>query len=343
MYKYEEANHNRGGVPTKKEVLKLISQEEIYFLATGIQPEEGKYFCSPFREDNNPGCFFSYAQDNILYLCDYATNRKIKNIKLKYVNCFDAVILAKNLKNIAEALRYIYNTMCEDKVRNTVPELVRNTGTIFKSITPYVRCFEERDKKYWSQYYITSENLIQDKILPLKAYSFYHSKKGTFSSFVNNELAYCYCDFPSNNKKIYFPERTKTSNKNRFISTCTENDIGGLSLLPVIGNRLVITKSYKDWRVLKNNGLDTVWFQNEGCIPEELSKLAKRFDEIVIFYDNDLPGIEASSKLSGIIKSYDLCQVSEIKVPEGIRTVKDPADFIKHNIIDFKNFLKLVL
>ena len=71
-----------------------------------------------------------------------------------------------------------------------------------------------------------------------------NTKKGDFSSRVF-DIAYADTNYEGGRKKIYFPNR-----KEKFVTTCRKDDIGGLRLLPPFGHQILITKSYKDWRVL---------------------------------------------------------------------------------------------
>jgi hypothetical protein len=95
--------------------------------------------------------------------------------------------------------------------------------------------------------------------------------------------------------KIYRPYGPKHS---KWISNCEKDSIGGLELEMV--DNLTITKSYKDYRVLKNLGYHVVWLQGEQIIPNTyileilLASVRKR---VTILYDNDKAGIEGSKKI----------------------------------------------
>src|SRR4029077_4179226 len=83
-----------------------------------------------------------------------------------------------------------------------------------------------------------------------------------------------------------------------------ENDVGNYNNLPPEGELLIITKSYKDHRVLRNVGYNNViWFQNEGCIPDRwiLNNLVRRFKRIIVLFDSDYSGTMAAIKLCNIL------------------------------------------
>jgi len=87
----------------------------------------------------------------------------------------------------------------------------------------------------------------------------------------------------------------------RFITNCGKDDIGGLPIRRDC-DTIVITKSYKDYRVLTNIGLTVIWLQSETLIPkEQLNKILENKSKVVIIFDNDRVGIEASLKLKDFI------------------------------------------
>ena len=335
MYKFESDDLNRGGFITKKDILKFVSEYDIFQFAIGYKPELDKMYYSPFREDKNPGCFFD-ASNGRLYLIDYGANRKIEGINLFSVDCFHAVMLRFKLFDFNKVLKLLHANLCTGKKVQYNSIQIKSTPKPETIIIPFSRFFDSRDKKYWSQYYISSKNLKEDKVMGVKAYTLRKNKIS--KSFVSREIAYCYTDFSSGHKKLYFPTIKKDDRHPRFISNCDQNDIGGTSYLPPLGEKLVITKSYKDWRVLKNVGYDCIWLQNEGCYPERLNSYLKRFDKTVIFFDNDDAGIFASKMLKEKLNST-YSDVSEIRVPFINNQVKDPSDYIKHNFLDFKKFI----
>jgi len=338
MYQY--VSDSRGGSISKKEILQYLTQEEIYEFAVGFTPMEGEYICSPFREDTNPGCFFNYNNDKgTLYLMDYSTSLVLRGEKLSYVDCFAAVKLIYKLRDFRQVLHFIYDNLCKGR-RIKQAQNSKNTGKRVKGyikIIPYKRNFDMRDKQYWQQYYISKQNLIDDKVLPLDSYLYFSSLKGNMY-FQEKSIHYCYCEFSSGNKKIYFPKRPKNSKYPRFITNCDENDVGGLSSLPPLGDKLVITSSYKDWRVLTNSGFTAVWFQSEGMIPEMLFRLCKRFTKTIIFYDNDSAGLEAAKTLVETINQIFPGKAHFVVVPK-IKDVTDPSDYIKYNILSYNKFI----
>ena len=193
------------------------------------------------------------------------------------------------------------------------------------------RPFNNRDRIFWSSYGISKQNLIDDKVFPIRKYLMRNTKNGHIKKRVY-DIGYAYTDFQNNRKKMYFPYR---EGKRRFISTCNKNDIGGIENLPQTGERVIITKSYKDYRVLKNQGLECIWIQNEGMIPDKevLIPIIQGYSDIIIWYDNDTPGKEASIKMVDFINSILKGKCRSVCLSEELlnKHIKDPSDLIKHS------------
>jgi len=86
-----------------KELLNIISQEQVFLNYLGIYPDLNKKYVSPFRKDSSPGCRFVW-HSGLLYFVDNATYKG----KL-YWSIFDVVREVKQL-SYQDALQEIYNT-----------------------------------------------------------------------------------------------------------------------------------------------------------------------------------------------------------------------------------------
>lgn len=331
-------NIERRGFIDKDDILSYVTEEQIFEMVFGFQPEEYDYVTSPFREDNSPGCWFSYSTSGSLRFTDFGNHATINGIKMNNIDCFNAVQVHFKLKNLYLVLEFIQKHLIMGK-QLLKKEGVKHTKKVKKRATIHfkARPFEGRDKRYWQKYNITSQQLIEDKVFPISAYSAIDGNHVDFATKVF-DLGYAYTKFKSGNRKIYRPQQ---KSKQKFFTNCTADDIGGLDVLAESGELLLITKSYKDWRVLKNQECDTVWFQNEGMIPslEILDDLCRRFTTILIFFDNDRAGIEAAIKLTKHINYYYPKKSFYIHLEVEIN-VTDPSDLVaKHGEVQLTQFL----
>src|SRR5690606_38600971 len=103
-------------------------------------------------------------------------------------------------------------------------------------ITFIPRLFDNRDKLFWQKYEISSDNLVEDKVVPTKIYSG-TSRKGELFSFIPADICYSYTEFDNDRVKIYRPYADK---KAKWLTNCKSNDVGSINHLPYTGELLVI-------------------------------------------------------------------------------------------------------
>lgn len=305
-----------------EDVIKKLDDEKI-FRYYFPDYELNVYFSNPFRVDNNPSAVV-VKRNGRLYFKDFPSG----------IKAIDSIGLVSYVESISfsEALRWISeNNFLEKKEiqREKVFSEDNNYCTI--EITP--RKWTKYDQLYWKSYGISSSNLKEDGIIPISDYSVYTQDRTISRSPLYKNVPYA-IPFGNEIYKLCFPINNRGR---RFITNAGYNVIGGTKSLPFTGENLVITKSYKDWRVLKNLGLDCIYFQSESQFPElsELEPILRMFDNIFIWFDNDPPGIVGADKLSKHISNYNP-QILNMKHFE-----KDPSDVIKAGDIQFlKNFIK---
>lgn len=306
------------------ELLLSYRQESIFKLVFGYSPIDGVFVTSPFREDKNAGCWFEWNQERLIFK-DFAESKGHRQR-----DCFQAVKDYYKLNDFKQVIEFIVKNLDGQEeeelditcVGFTTPQQKHNKSEV--KILPHVkRFFEEKDRLTWSPFEITEENLKEDKVLPLQSYVIFKKEKTTFiKPFLPSFLIYN----KDNRVKIYTPK--SRSKKGKWITTCNQNDIGNYDNIDLMGERLLITKSYKDYRVIRNQDLfNTIWFQNEGAFPdlEILYDLAIRFEQIFILFDNDQQGIESAQALIAIFQSLG----KEAKMfYSPYHYLKDPAEII---------------
>lgn len=319
---------------TKEFILSYLSEKDIFELV--FENVSDSFVISPFRIDNNPGCFFSQNSKGELKFIDFGNSSEKDGIKMKSISCFDAVRLYYNLSSYYETLEFIYQNYIKNKnivkrERNenffNVPKK-RETEIYVKT-----RNFTYLDKNYWNRFFISRKNLEEDLVFPVEKVFILNSRKGDVV-FEPSTITYVYTEFNNNKKKVYSPYGKI------FYTTCRKNDIGGVKHINYERESLIITKSYKDYRVLRNLDRNCIWFQSETSIPdkEHLLNILLKFKDNIILFDNDPPGIEASSTFLNIF--YNLCNIREISLPIE-KQVKDSAETVeKLGQLFLDNFLK---
>lgn len=337
-----------------EEILKRATQEEIFniILKDKIIPKElgGAMYVAPYRDDDSPGCYFEYIGNTLMFVdfTMYYHNLDCFNFIQRCLNC-----------SFHEALTYIDKAL-ELGISSgsmTLKEVKYEFTTSKPDFTPikrdrhiYIarRNFRDIDGQYWwFRYEITKEQLIEDKVFPITTFrgTDRTGKEYTITPF---DITYCYTEFDKS-VKVYRPYAKEGAP--RFITNCNQDCVFNESKLPLGGNTVVITKSYKDCRVLRNQGIiNCVAFQNEGMIPseEKLIKLFGNYNRIVVWFDNDQSGLGASIRVVERLKSIFPTKVIEtVNLPTSYLDmgIKDPADMIdkkqKEDLINFINIKKL--
>lgn len=322
-------------VVTRRLVLERVSQECIfeYILKEPVDTE--RKYISPFRVDKNAGCYFRYDNNNVLWFWDWAA----------YPNHYDCFQLYEKVMCIPHETVYehIYHNVKENESyavsghsSSSKKRVITKQNSI---ITILEKNWDKKEIEYWQQYGITQIQLDNDKVKPVKAVMI---SKGTNNfSFQVENMAFAYTDFEKGHKKIYQP----LNKKGKWYTNCSADDIGNINKISNYGDLLIITKSYKDCRVIRNCGyVDCIWFQNEGMCPSKksLETLLQKFRKIRLVFDNDRAGIEAADKirekLSKIHNDVKFFHMPEELYEQGI---KDPSDFVKaESYKKLKQFLK---
>ena len=280
---------------SKELILSRFSEEQLmeYYLHL---PVRRGLFRSPLRRDKQPTCSFYRNNSGTLIFKDFATGQ--------HLNVF-GVVQEIFKCGYHEALRIIANDMGIVRDR----ELRRNPGKInenpvriqdkeMSKIQVEIQDFTDLELKWWGKYGITPEIL--------KRFNVYSCKH----VFLNGQLlaeSQQHCPiFGYYGKKYqgielwrcYFPKRTSF----RFITNWPSKKIQGYDQLPKEGKLLVITKSMKDCLSMYSCGLAAIAPCSENLFISDnvLDDLKKRFKYIVVFYDNDIPGISNMRKIRNI-------------------------------------------
>lgn len=278
------------------------NQLQIWWWVLGHVVNVGEHFCNPMRTDTHPGCWLQW-KGNYLRLQDYA-DEEYHNLSV-----FDAVMKIYGI-GFQEAIHKILN---ESNVNVTVKQQYVGKKRKDKSTTISVvkRPWREEDRRFWQPLGISTSQLEEDKVIPISAFIV----NGSYCKASTPAYAIW---FPSGRCKIYQPV-----GKPKWITNCKVDDM----ILPIIEeekfSELIISKSYKDNRILQNLGYYSTWVQAEAMsVNSFLLKMLHKHDmaeDTFIFFDNDTAGDKASEKLSNM---YDF---RVMKMPLELR--KEPFKF----------------
>ena len=309
----------------KEDLLELIGEEAIFEKYLGILPNKD-FIVNPLRDDKDAGCNF-YHNGTKWKFHDWSTgfNEDCFGIAIAYHNClfsdvFD--LIAKDF-GVFDFLtgKTDHYTLVKKEVDINLIEKFR-TKRIIKIVS---RKANFMDDAFWKdRYYLTKEVLNLYKVTPVLSYTIDDAFLYYYST---RDPAYAY-PFPDDTYKIYFPYR-KNKKKDRYSPRFLSNShyLQGYTQLDKEGDVLFITKSLKDVMVFRLLGFNAVAPHTESTFvePEKIAELKKRFNKLIIFYDNDKAGLKHADKYS---EEYAITY-TYIPKEELANGIKDISDYIE--------------
>lgn len=323
---------------TMENILLRVTEEDIFSMVDNgkYTPDLTKMFISPFREDDNPGCEFSYYNDKLCFIdwCDVYISRDCIGFVKDYYNLsfIDTLKLINSHFKLGLGSSAEVKTMIQKKKIISFNKTKKDTTEIYYK----TRSFYDADRIFWNRFHISLKQLEEDSVYPILWYKFFSEKKNDWVVIRPDDICYVYTEFGNNKVKIYRPYGPK---KGKWLTNCTPKNIGGEREYNKSGEVLLWTKSYKDWRVVTNYGIKSRWVQSEAQFPSEkkIMKLSEDFETFIVLFDNDEVGIRNSQKFTDYINSVIPNKAFSITIED--KKTKDPSDMIEHNKEGLENFL----
>lgn len=293
-------------------------QVAIMETTTGYKVNLNARYTSPFREDNNPACFFKW-ENGLLKFKDFAAHFSLSGSVLDTLRLSSGNSMSEVLKyvNIKYNLCLGYDPDLDVSTRMILPiNKYEATSTSIPAIIRYESYHTASAFDYFYQYGITDALLTKYSVKACKTV-WVQSNKGTIETFHWQDTCplFLYC-WRSNGRlldkfKMYRP-LAQRAGKWR----CNTNLIDDVGLEDQAVD--FITSSRKDRMVLELAGYTSVCGLNEMAVIDTNKYKAK-----YTFMDNDTAGIAAAAK-------YNL---PSIFVPTSTdnnnKQIKDPADYAK--------------
>jgi len=301
----------------------------------------GKNFRNPFYEDRKASCNIYFDRKSCIYKFKDFGNDSYRG------DCFDIVGKLKGLNcsnpnDFVEILKIINRDLNLGLSDNDVPTIASvspkpigesNPNITFqpenlKKTKPYFiiqQSFSAKEMEFWCQYGITSEILKICKVFSLKEFKSENNEGKPFC-FTSSDSEPIFGYAGKKHIKIYRP-----FSEIRFLygGNLPENYCFGLEQLPAKGDTLFITGGEKDVLSLVSHGFHAICFNSETSnIPQYIiKKLSYRFKHIVLLYDTDKTGLEASLRHSQQLADLG---VKRLVLPlAGTKQEKDISDYFK--------------
>lgn len=278
---------------TKEYIFEKISQESIMEHYLGVPVKKGLFVCpSSIRADSKPTCAFYKNSKGSLIFKDFAGMSG------------DAISVVMEIFQVSyyKALRIIANDfkLIEVPKMEINPPKIQYSGSVleeteFAQINVELKEFTVKELEWWESFGVKEETLKKYKVYSLKNV-FLNNQYFTSSS--DKSPIYGYYGGKNSQGfelwRIYMPFKYKF----RFISNWRSSHIQGIKQLPRIGDYLIITKSLKDVMTLNNIEISAISPVSETIVisNSKYDKFNKSFNEVLCFYDNDLPGVKGAQK-----------------------------------------------
>jgi len=279
-----------------RQLLSEIDQYAAWSKIVGVGFGPHHCFTNPFRADKNPGCYLKEVS-GIVRLVDWADGE---------FNGMDVIAAWRKAFGMTfhQACYSLYNGNFNGNISVPVKEKRKKTSLGY-SFVP--RPFNNLDREYWTSRGIGKQNLIQDRVVPLKQFTV---AGVTFEAL---EQTYAYL-FPSGRFKIYQPFANKSM---KWLGNMTKEDFWYTDAF--ISDTLVITKGYKEHRIIYNltdYSVAALGGESYKSIPKELLNIISKYDRVFILYDNDAAGRKGTEKLNFVLQSLDIQNVHSIFMPQ---------------------------
>jgi hypothetical protein len=306
---------------TTDNILLRISEYDIFKAYCKNFIKIGIHFNSELRIDPNPSAIISFFNGKLWYK-DFGESEKP-------ADCF-SYVMRKYSITFLESLGVINNdfNLGLRALNTPVPSLnliglpdIHIISKLSEKEDTIIEVDERKwldvDLKYWkTKYYLNIPRLEYFDIKPIR--KVYINNK-EISVDLNTYAFLVDLDHGVRRYKIYSPYRKK----NKWVSNCKAEHYQGFNQLPWTHKNLVITKSLKDVGVLSLFKLPAIGPQSESQVVsyKMMEGLKKRFDNIYLFFDNDVAGRKGS------LRNKEEHNLPEIFIPNEFK-VKDISDFI---------------
>lgn len=317
-----------GNKITKEFLLSKNTEETYMAYYLGIPVTKG-LFISPLRSDNHKTCSYFRGKSGNLYFKDFATGQCLT---------FEGVVMLKYNCSYKEALNIIAKDF--GYIKGTSPVKTFKVQPKFEGdkqtfIQVEIKDFAEHELKWWNSFGITKDILKKFNVFSCKSvflngnlhsqssqhmpiYGYYFGKKENIEQW-----------------RIYYPKNQKTGYK--FMGNVSSKTVQGYRQLPKNGKLLIITKSQKDNMALYAYGISSISPNSEHMFISDdmLENLKKRFEHIIVLYDQDRAG---KYNLAKIRRNHP--ELDYFVIPKQYN-VKDFSDLRK--IYGFEETKKLIL
>ncbi|MDI9604894.1 MAG: toprim domain-containing protein [Bacteroidota bacterium] len=296
----------------------------------------GRNFRNPFYDDKRPSCnVYKDKHSGVYKMKDFGNESYSGDCFALVGNIFS--LDCRNKTHFMEIMKIIDRDLrlgLFDKTDLTPrkpqePKLLasneKEEETHRSTLSLVEQPFSLEEIKFWKQYGISLSTLQTFRVVSVKTCSGINRQNKPYELKSHpNEPMYAYKRH--DHVKIYRPFSTL-----RFLQSSNSDSVYcfGLEQLPHKGDMLFITGGEKDVMTLHAHGFNAICFNSEtSLVPEELvESLSRRFRHIVLLFDMDKTGVEASKREQERLSAFS---VLRLELPlSGEKSEKDVSDYFR--------------
>ncbi|HJV77769.1 MAG TPA: bifunctional DNA primase/helicase [Paludibacter sp.] len=311
----------------------------------------GRNFLNPLYEDKKASCNVYFDRTNDQYkLKDYGNDNysgdcfhfvgKILGTDCRHADSFMEILqkinqdLTLGMENpSSNSFPSPWERVVEGRERSLSQSSPKSSILESKEVQPKpikpfsikVKQFSELELTYWQQYGITQDVLKRYQVVSLKEFASENNEGKPYKLTPSDKEPI----FAYQGKRYLKLYRPSSAVRFQYAGDLSDKYCFGLEQLPPKGNILFITGGEKDVLSLIAKGFTAICFNSETTnIPQStIRKLTYRFKHVVILYDCDKTGMEASAKHEQQLTSLG---VKRMILPlKGTKEEKDISDFFK--------------
>jgi len=320
---------------TQDNILKRISEYDIFKFYMPNDFKINQITNSPFREDRNPSFLISNRYGSLGYI-DYGRT-EFRGDCVHFVRqLFGLPSLDETLRKIDQDFGLGISTgKPTGEYKRIVAEYKQpeSIGKRYAKIQVQPKKFTKMDLDYWNEFHQDIEDLKRENIYSIKQI-FLNKKRFSF-----DETQPCFgYYYEGGHWKIYRPFESK---KRKWLpNNVPITMMDGKENIKNV-DIAFINKSKKDYMVIKKLLNATCAVQNEGigCFsPENVKFLKENSKQQILSFDSDIAGVQSSLEITELF-NFDYCNVPKKYLAESIKDWADLAKRYGMNVI--KEYLML--
>lgn len=308
-----------------------IGDESIFYFYFGKPVDIYKSYYSFFRKEKHSSSGFYISKGGYIIYHDFKTGEKLNCVQ--FVMKLFRISYSEAILQIAIDFNIVKGVKSSDKEAVVIPIEKQQREKPVKNYKITVKSLGVEHLKYWEQYHITEQELKDAGVKAVTSISV-----NDYKLPIDSSIRFLYRFEEQETHQLYFKVYSPLDDNYKWMGSVPIDCLFGIEHLRFKSDTLIITKSVKDYLVLRKYFSDVIALQNESSVSlnkKTIKALKKCYKRIVIWFDTDRTGVVSMNyykKKHGFIPFF-ICDKNIsiwknfIKIKKN--HIKDPSDFVK--------------